>query len=374
MTIRKDLDQHYQNLDKRLPDRLKPSIRIFETCLRAKDDKESSKDPEIQRIVVRWKHFSFLRRLYADDNVFQEFVSFHEASTSGLTPEEGANIVSPGLSNDIIHTSHVNEVKSMQKDRFAGDFKARFHKILCLHSMAILAIHLAKISTAAPAPTTSEPTQAETDVAEKIDHLWIKESVLAGGKTTEFDLDTQLDGLEVFDFLYLFLLRKIVPYQRLADWIGNDAGEHPFEWNVDGVPNALGLAEWYSLMRLCCKVLLPDDLAVLIKNRTWATPYSYPANKSMYLRFRGTFEHGDQNELGFDWSVDFERFTMVRALCTTSQYSIMEAEKPLWWDHLRSRLVSPFLKNSIYAYQNKIDDIRERSANDADIMRVVLEE
>ena len=365
--------RNYPTLGKRLPDRFKPSIRVFESCLRTKDEKEASTDQEIQKIIARWKSFSFLRGLYVDDNVSREFERFRAAFTSSLTPEQGASILSPGLSDAIIESSHVNGVRVMPKNRFVGDFKARFHKILCLHSMAIISLQLAKISRVEPEPTTSKPKQ-EHAVTEIIENLWTKEFVLAGGKTTAFQLDTQLDGLEVFDFLYLFLLRKILPYQRLVDWIGNDAGDHPFEWNVAGVPNALELPEWYSFMRNCCKVLQPDDLVGLIENRTWAAYYNYPPNKSMYMRVRGMFERGNENELRFNWDTDFERVTLVRALYTTSVYNTMVAEEPCWWDHVRLRLGSPFLKNSIYAYENKIDDISQESVTDADIMRVAMED
>lgn len=70
----------------------------------------------------------------------------------------------------------------MQERRFADDFKARFHKILCLHSMAIIALHFANISTVDP--TAAQPKPEDSDVAETIDHLWIKEDSVADGKTT----------------------------------------------------------------------------------------------------------------------------------------------------------------------------------------------
>lgn len=354
MTKHEDLAPLYHNLGKRLPDGHKPSIEVFETCLLTDDDKESSTDAEIQKIIVRWKHFSFLRGLYVDDDLFEEFDRFRAAFASGLARDQGATIVSPGLDNVSTETTHVNRIQFVQNNRFAGDFKARFHRILCLHSMAIIGLHFAKIPSVGP--TATEPEQDGRDVAEVIDHLWIKEGVLAGGRTTEFDLDTQIDGLEVFDFLYMFLLRKVLPYQVLAYWIRNDIGDHLFEWRIAGVPNALGLPEWYSFMRHCRKVLQPDDLACLIENRAWA---GWPSNKSMYMRVRGMLEHGDQNELGFDWNVDFERSAMVRALYDTSEDQSMEPEDPCWWDHVRLRLGSPFLENSIYGYRDEIDEMQQ---------------
>ena len=253
--MREDLAPLYHNQGRQLPEALRPSITVFETFLRTEDNKEGLTEEEIQNIVLRWKRFSFLRGLYVDDNVSQEFNQFRTAFTSGLTPEERAVLVLPGFNTGSIETSHVNRVQFMQNNRFAGDFKARFHKILCLHSMAIIGLHFAKISTAEP-----EPMQDDHDVAEMIDHLWIKEDVLAGGKKTELDLYTQLDGVEVFDFLYMFLLRKILPYYNLVSWTGNDADQYPYDWRIPNLEMHPELLAWCSFLCHCRKVLQPDDL------------------------------------------------------------------------------------------------------------------
>ncbi|CAF9936941.1 MAG: hypothetical protein ALECFALPRED_007013 [Alectoria fallacina] len=354
LTKHEELAELYSKIGKRLPDGNKPSIKVFETCLSSKDDKEGLTKEEIQKIVIRWKHFSFLRGLYVDDDVFKEFDRFRAAFASGLTPEQGATIVSPGFDHASVEASHRHRVP---KNRFAGDFKARFHKILCLHSMAIIGLHFAKISTVEPMATKPKP--GEPDVAEMIDHLWIKEDATAGGKTTEFDPGTQVDGLEVFDFLYMFLLRKILPYQTLEFWLGNDIGDYPFEWRVAGVPNALELPEWYSFMHQCRQVLQPDDLRGLIQSRAWAAWQNGPPLQSMYMRVRGMFEHGDQNDLGFDWDRDFERCVMVRALSFADEDLSTGVEDPCWWDLLRLRLGSPFLEGSVYKYEDAIDEMQE---------------
>lgn len=256
-------------------------------------------------------------------------------------------------------SASVNRVQFTQNNRFSSDFKARFHKILCLHSMAIVGVHFAKVGTAVP-----DPVQEDHDVAEMIDHLWIKEDVLAGGKKTGFDLDTQLDGLEIYDFLYMFLLRKILPYYNLASWIGNDAGHHPFSIERD----QLELNDWYLFLRECRQVLQPDDLVDLIENWAWRGPSSWPPNKSMYLRIRGIFEEGRQNELGFDWDAAFERSSMWMGLFSSFENNLlleMYAEEACGWDLIRLRLGSPFLENSFRAYQDAIiefDEERKRKA------------
>lgn len=347
--MREALAPLYHTLGRQLPAAQRPSITVFETCLRTDDHKEGSTNQEIQRIVLRWKRFSFLRGLYVDDNVSQDFDRFRTAYTSDLTPDEKATMVLPDLNSGSIQTSHVNRAQFMQNNRFAGDFKARFHKILCLHSMAILGLHFAKISSAEP-----EPVQEDHDVAEMIEHLWIKEAVLAGGKKTDLDLDSQLDGVEVYDFLYMFLLRKILPYYNLASWTARDAGEYPFVTWTD----RLELRDWYLFLRQCRQVLLPEDLVGLVENGAWRGPSSGPPNKSMYLRVRGMFEW-DYDELGFEVGIAFERSTMVKALFTSFENVWMTQDDPCVWDHVRLRLGSPFLENSIHGYRIEIDEVNE---------------
>lgn len=340
----------YRNLGRQLPDAHKPSIRVFETCLRTEDNKKGSTDEEIQKIVLRWKRFSFLRGLYVDDNISHEFDRFRTAFASDLTPDERATMVLPGLNSGSIKTSHVNRVQFIQNSRFASDFKACFHKTLCLHSMAVTGVHFAKIST------DEESEQEDPDVAEMIDHLWIKEDVLAGGKKTDLDLDSQLDGVEVYDFLYMFLLRKILPYYNLASWTGHDAGQYPFiTWS-----DQLDPSDWYWFLRQCRQVLQPDDLVGLIENGAWRGPSSGPLNKSMYLRVRGVFEQGYENELGFDFDTAFDRSTMVKALFVSFRDVWMTRDDdPCVWDHVRLRLGSPFLENSIHRYRIEIDEVNE---------------
>lgn len=121
------------------------------------------------------------------------------------------------------------------------------------------------------------------------------------------------------------------------------------------MPNGLELPEWYSFLLQCRKALQPDDLRDLIEDRAWAGWHYGPPNKSMYMRVRGSFERGDQNKLGFDWNRDFERWSMVKAMCGTYEEQVMGPEDPCWWDHVRFRLGSPFVEGSVYKYQDALN-------------------
>lgn len=79
----------------------------------------------------------------------------------------------------------------------------------------------------------------------------------------------------------------------------------------------------------------------------------------MYARQPNMFKRGAHNELGFDWTFDFERSAMVKALCTTSQDRLMNAEDPCCWDHVRLRLGSPFVEDAIHEYWDEIHEMRK---------------
>ena len=225
MTLHEDW---YRKLAKLPRDAQKPSFKLLETCLLTEDNKKGSTDEEIRIILARWKGFSLLRGLYVDDKVSEEFDRFRAAFASGLTREKGVTIVPPSLDDASIKTSHVNRVQFTQNSRFVGDFKAMFHRIVCLHSMAIVCLQFAKRSTFEPSATG--PKQEDANVVEMMNNLGFKKEVLACGKTSAFDLDTQLDGLEVYNFLHMFLLRKIAPLQGLWSRIENDTGDRPLRW------------------------------------------------------------------------------------------------------------------------------------------------
>ncbi len=70
-----------------------------------------------------------------------------------------------------IETSHTSRVQFVQNNRFAGDFKAGFHRIRYLHSVAIVGLHFSEISTVEPRRTRSK--LADSDVAKMVKRLWM---------------------------------------------------------------------------------------------------------------------------------------------------------------------------------------------------------
>ena len=78
--------------------------------------------------------------------------------------------------------------------------------------------------------------------------------------------ETKVDCLELFDFLYLFLLMKVLPHERLESWIGEDDDEDPYRWRAGNQATRDRFAvRWDCFLSNCRWVLQPHDLAELIE-------------------------------------------------------------------------------------------------------------
>lgn len=328
-----DATQHlagiYLAADRNIPEEKRPKESVLIDCMNTTWRKVTVTDEVIGKIALRWRQLGLLRRLYLDDVVAKEFRHFRAQFALKLSVEERAAIVGPGV---------MKLGQPKQSHHFGRDFKARFHKSLCLHSMAIASRNIAKAAVGDgsrlpdPHHLNDLSNQTSTDVYE----LWSKDSVVIGGEKRPLSLDTRLDCLEVFDFLYLFLLKKIMPFDRLEDWLGEDAGDWPYFSPSD---DNTGL--WYSFLNHCRWTLQPLDLFDLIKHQAWTADACYPQDKSEYMRVRSAFDGGPMNDS--DWYSALERSSMVHALLPTGTRHVYNGpEDRCWWDLVRLEIGPPF--------------------------------
>jgi len=289
--------------------------------------KEKMTDKVIGDIASRWRQLSYIRQLYLDDVVVKEFQHFRAqfAADEGL-----AAIVEPGV---------MKSSQPKQSHHFGHDFKARFHKSLCLHSMAIASRNVAKVAVVdgPPEHLIEISEQIRTDVYD----LWSKHSVVIAGEKRLLGLDTRLDYLEVFDFVYLFLLKKVVPFDRLEDWIGQDSEHWPYSPNIADDDHEL----FFQLLDHCRCILHPHDLVDLIKHRAWTADAHYHQDKSEYMGVRSMFDidtHGRR-----DFRSVFQRSSMLHALRPHGiVYSYTGSEGPYSWDLIRLDIGSPSQSDS----------------------------
>lgn len=347
--------QCYRNFGKQMGNN-RPPLVAYTSVLGLEDSKKDLSGELIQDIISRWKHFSFLRGLYVDGLISCDFEVSRAYFDSELLWDTRESVTE--MTDASIKRSHFNHGQFEQNRHFGPDFKARFHKSLCLHSMAILGLRFGKASRDQPPDHGVRPTNKSQKVAanvkDSIEDLWRKKSIIAGGKTTVLNGDTKIECLEVFDFLYPFLLKKILPYERLASWARGNAGDYPYHWIIEemGGADPFTIEEWYNFLSCCCGVLEPHDLAELIDNRAWVGDDTFPPDKSMYMQIRGMFEGEGPGDAG--WDIPFSRTGMMRELQYDAMFDKAGAREIFQWDELRLRLGSPFLPDAMLEYSAEI--------------------
>ena len=274
----------------------------------------------VDDISLRWDHFSFIRGLYVDARVSHEFKRFRAHFASDLSVEAKATIVKKGLPGSSLDSSHFNHCQFERNNRFGPDFKARFHRSLCLHSMAILGLRVGKVSKDQPqaegTATRIESEMFATEVKTSIEDLWIKKCVVTGGTTTFLNRDTKIDCLEIFDFLYMFLLKKVVLHEQLASWIGRPTTYYPGNYTDYDyyTKHDLGIQGWYHWLICFRLVLEPEALKDYVDHKIWDKDEdgSFSQLKMKSIRDRAMFDPGPEGDV--DWETPFRRCRMLREL------------------------------------------------------------
>ena len=337
-----------------LPDEHRPKAEEGLACIFTKLDRKDLKDADFREIIKRWRTFSFLRDLYTDRDLFEEYESFRECSSiwPNLSPETGIHLMEPADAGGGVKTSNTNHDRVVD-----SGFKGNFHKSVVLHSMAMECLQFARRAIDMPYDVEREDGSNAKKFEEVIIGLWLKIGIIShsgsGGRSWGQTLLTKLQCLETFDFLYTFLLPKILPYERLASWTGNDATVFPY---TDlQIYQRSGSEQWQAFLDLSRWVLRPQDLVELIENRAWTG--AYPADKSMYMQTRGMFERGESRD---DCRMICNRRLMVKYLRKNPWFVLSGAEDHCWWDHLRVHCGSIFLAESYSEYREDFETFEKK--------------
>ena len=323
-----------------LTDEQRPSHKALLEAIETDWNHHAVSSEDIDAITLRWRQMGYLRDLYLDDLLSKEFDLFRARFAAQLPREDRMEIVQPGLM-----TSSTSSSRFKCGRQYTHSFKAQFYQSLCLHSMAIATLKLAKVAPDISGEVTRDPY--EKFIA-NIDDLWSKQSVVLGGMKILLGWDVKLYGLEVFDFLYMFLLKKIVPFEMLDDWVAEDADEYYYDrYGFWDDPSRID--EWYSFLDNCRRVLTPHDIFDLIKQQAWRADATFPQSRSMYMRVRGMFDPGNDGDL--DFSAMDNRAHMLEAICKERPTDYEHPEEPSWWDPVRVVYGSPFLPEGPLKYR-----------------------
>lgn len=321
-----------------MPPEKRPLGSIYLDCISAKWTDRTLADEEIDHIAARWRQFGFLRDLYRDQSVSREFGSYRAQFALDLKAEERAAIVEPGI------TKSGSFCQQLTPDSLAySEFKARFYKTLCIQSIATSSLIFAK-ATIDQIPNYAHPPNVVGQIiANTTVNAWSKDMIVVGGEQIEPSENDRLWSLEVFDFLYMFLLKKVMPLAKLDSWIDEHWDDWPYE-RLGGPSERTTeqtINSWNTFINHCRWTLQPSDLVDLIQNKSWSTGSEYPQDKIRYMRQRGMFDLGADG--GMDFYSQFTRPTIVESLHPSdTSLPLLDEETPVWWDQVRVNSGSPF--------------------------------
>lgn len=129
----------------------------------------------------------------------------------------------------------------------------RFHKALCLNSLAARARSLALATTTDHGVTPL--------IGDKDRQYWPLPncSMIIGGKVIVQSLQDKVDRLEVFDLIYHFILGKVLPKDKLNQWLQDCSATWMFEgyFPTDELTRNASRCELTACLRYC---LSPEDI------------------------------------------------------------------------------------------------------------------
>ena len=311
----------------------RPLESIYLECINTKWTDRTLTDEEIEHIATRWRQFGILRDLYGDQSMRREFESYRAHFASHLNVDARAVIFEASV------TQPGSFCLQLAPNPLAySEFKARFYKSLCLHSIATSSRIFARVAIQVDQLLSdSHPLNlVGNTIAEPAFNAWTKDMIVVGGEQIKPSQNDRLWSLEVFDFLYLFLLKKAIPLTKLDSWIDpqlnqwrcNDPDKRSLEETID-------LWDPFIIESRC--ILQPSDIIDLIQDKSWSTRSGCPRDKDLYMRLNGLFPVDD---------VIFHavrRSDIVDSL-HPGTYSLLSWEKelPTWWDKVRANSGSPF--------------------------------
>ncbi|KAL9132678.1 MAG: hypothetical protein Q9175_006142 [Cornicularia normoerica] len=107
-------------------------------------------------------------------------------------------------------------------------------------------------------------------------------SLVPSREAGDLEMYMKADNLEVFDFLYMFLLQKILPFEIFAACTEADAMHWSEEGGfvVDEEDDApIDVQKWHTFLSDCRRSYQPLDVVDLIKGKAWAADANHPADK-----------------------------------------------------------------------------------------------
>ncbi|KAL9592147.1 MAG: hypothetical protein Q9179_007011 [Wetmoreana sp. 5 TL-2023] len=282
-------------------------------------------DADVTMILRRWKQHGSLRRLYK--KLLHEFDAAHLG--------EGLELKS------ILHTSLCDneDFQTLALQRFDEDFKVLFHHALCLVTVAVILRQLAMSIRWSHEFDQKVVYFVALGAWARVPVKFPDSRLIFPGVETLMDTDTRVECIEVFDFLYGYLLPEFIPVRNFDTWTA-------ICWNANAIRTERPEGSFRTALS---HHIYPSDIADLIEHIAVKKDWHYPVDKPAYLAERGYWDIARMvTDIDYDWWGPFQRFPMIRAIgamplgTSVTQKSLMD-EHWAYFDGRRKLLGSPFL-------------------------------
>ena len=313
------------------PDELRLSGSVCLDCFDKDYTDTPLTDVQVDEISKRWWKLGILRDLYLNEAISRDFEEYR------IEMVDDTEYQRVDGSRPMIEESLELAIQGYPTLEHGLDFKARFYQSLCLHSIALATLSHAAYSRDQIQITNDPPNLIGERLFYTAGELWQKIRVVLNGRAVELSHDVRFDCLEIFDFLYFFLLEKVVPVSALESWFAGAADLYPYA-ALEDTP----LENWDGLLRYYRLTLQPSDIVDLVKHKTWRAESNFPADKTNYMCERGLFDYGVDDAADFFSS--WRRGSMIdEAPCGLGSLSdFLDENNSRSWDELRVKLGSPF--------------------------------
>ena len=246
----------------------RPEEDVFLDCVNAPRSAKSLSNQVLDEICSRWQKTRFFRNFQLDSqHLHYEYELLR--SVSGLHVYDDDNSHRAANINSPISASNLE--RSRVPDSFGESFIERFHKALCLQSIANVSRRLAM---------ATKTTDGDIPrIGMMFFEFWSWEGYFTiSGHQIYPTVQDKVEQLEMMDLVYYFMLDKVLPARTLDSWILQCRET----WLIDGT-NALDYetseydrSVFLEYLRLH---LSPEDIVDMVVHRSWDADSDFPHDK-----------------------------------------------------------------------------------------------
>ncbi|KAI9837503.1 MAG: hypothetical protein M1819_007153 [Sarea resinae] len=233
----------------------RPDSSVFKACYST--ECRNISDEHVWEIVCRWQGLRLIQDLYLHPIIQQAY-------SDSMFPYDVHTLVDTLKLTEETPVPALKDCLISSKQRsFNSEQTGRFYAATTAHWLAIEALRLAHAST------YHLSTERNTRYSQ-IHHMW--------KDNEEMSLQESFDVLEVYDFIYGYLLRKVM-----------GTGNWYLQWSPGDVP----YPRWSDMNLFVNNARLhlrPPDIIELLLMHTWTDEPGWPEDKGQYLASRGMFD------------------------------------------------------------------------------------